>query len=236
MNPREAIKKEDAFLSYYGCGQAANLLARLATKIKWLTPNVYTTLSLVMALVTVWLFATGDYSHLLIGCITLLFTLIFDCADGQTARLKGMKSQFGHWYDYHTDKIKDILLALALAWGVYQQTDWVYILILPGLIIGAQFLRNIARLNRLVFDYENNIPKEEKTILKPKTNQFLTCLKHTTLFKEADRYTLFILGAITNQVLIMLFIYLSLELFFVTSSSYLNYRKFKKFDRGEEKI
>lgn len=230
MNPREVIKKEDALLGYYLCGQLANLLARLSLKIKWLTPNVYTSLSFISALFTVYFFSLGTYNYLLFGILGLLFTLTFDCADGQTARLTNQMSKFGHWFDYHSDKVKDILLVMALAYGAYQQTGWVLILLFPGLIIGFQFLRNITRLNRIIFDYENNISKHEPTLLKPKSGQFMTCLKHSTLFKEADRYTLFILGALTNQIIIMLVIYGLIEFGFAASSAYLNYKEFRKFD------
>ncbi len=165
MNPKEVIKKEDGLLSYYCAAQLANILARIATKVKWLTPNLYTTNSGLLALATVVLFALGEYNYLVIASITLLFTLVFDCADGQTARLKGMMSKFGHWYDYHTDKIKDILLLLAAAWGVYEMTGEIYVFIFAFLGIGFQFLRNITRLNRVVFDLEQGKEVENPTLI-----------------------------------------------------------------------
>lgn len=227
MNPREAIKKEDAFLSYYCAGQIANIFARLAVKTKFLTPNVFTTLSSILGIATAVFFAL-NYHYL--ACLTLLFTLVFDCADGQTARLLGKKSQFGHNYDYHSDKIKDIALALGLAIGAYHQIPSAGVFIFALLAIAFQFLRNITRLNRQLFELEQEKIKSEPTLIKKDRNQFIRCLKHSTLFKEADRYTLFIVFALVNQIPLMLIIYAGLEFFYAMSSAYLNYKKFKKFD------
>jgi phosphatidylglycerophosphate synthase len=227
MNLKEVIKKEDALLTYYCAGQIANLFARLATKIKFLTPNFFTTLSFILGISTAILFA---YNFNYIACFTLLFTLVFDCADGQTARLLGKKSQFGHWYDYYSDKIKDISLALGLAINAYHVMPTAGVFIFAFLAVAFQFLRNITRLNRQVFELEHNINKSEPTLIKKDTNQFMRCLKHSTLFKEADRYTLFIIFALLKQIPLMLIIYAGLEFCYAMSSAYLNYKKFKKFD------
>lgn len=229
-NPRDVIKKDDGLLAYYCAGQLANLFARLALKVKFLTPNFYTTLSLLFALGTIYLFASTNHELQLWGCITLLFTLIFDCADGQTARLKGMMSKFGHWYDYHTDKIKDIALLLALSYSVYMVSNNYWVFIFAFLAIAFQFLRNITRLNRINFELEQGEEVKNPTLIKKNNNQFLTSLKNTTMFKEADRYSLFIIGILFNQIGIAIFIYMLLEAFFATSSAYLNYKKFKKYD------
>ncbi len=230
MNPRDVIKKDDGLLAYYCAGQLANILARIATKVKWLTPNLYTTISGLLALATVVLFALGDYKYMIIGSVTLLFTLVFDCADGQTARLKGMMSKFGHWYDYHTDKIKDILILLAAAWGVYEMTGEIYVFIFAFLAISFQFLRNITRLNRVVFDLEQGSEVENPTLIKKPRGQFMTCVKNSTMFKEADRYSLFIIGALFQVMGPAIVVYAVLEIFFALSSGYLNYKKFKQFD------
>lgn len=227
MNPKEVIKKEDALLTYYCAGRIANIFARIAARTKWLTPNFFTTLSFILGITTAVLFA---FNFLYLACLTLLFTLVFDCADGQTARLTGKKSQFGHFYDYHSDKIKDIALALGLAFGAYQKihSNWVFIFAI--LAIAFQFLRNITRLNRQLFELEHGKIKSEPVLIKKDANQFLRSLKHSTLFKEADRYTLFIIFALLNQIYFMLIIYAGLEFFYAMSSAYLNYQKFKKFD------
>jgi len=228
MNPKKVIKKEDAFLSYYCASRIANLFAQLAIKTKFLTPNFFTTLSFILGITTAILFALN---FLYLACLTLLFTLVFDSADGQTARLLRKKSQFGHNYDYHSDKIKDVALILGLAIGAYQKIHSNWVFIFAFLAISFQFLRNITRLNRQLFEVEHQIPKSEPTIIQKDAGQFMRCLKHSTLFKEADRYTLFIIFALLNQIPLMLIIYAGLEFFYAMSSAYLNYQKFKKFDR-----
>jgi len=229
--PLQSVKKEDAFLAYYFAAPVANLFARLSLKSKFITPNVYTSLSFIFAIATAILFFQGQYKFFLIGCVTLFFTLVFDCADGQTARLKNLKSEFGHWFDYHSDKVKDIMILLCLAYGAYAAAWDEKVLIFAFLAIACQFLRNITRLNRIVFDLKNNTAPHEETIIKKDTSQFIRVLKHSTLFKEADRYLLFIIFCALNQVALLVMVYFVIELFFAISSAYLNYKKFSIYDK-----
>ena len=142
MNPKDVIKKEDGLWAYYFCAQIANLFARLGLKSKLITPNLYTTISFGFAAIACLFFLYGyDYVYLLIGVVLLNLALVFDCADGHLARLKNMQSKFGHWYDYHSDKIKDGLILLTLTVGVFLKTGEYYYFIFAFIAIFFQFLR-----------------------------------------------------------------------------------------------
>ena len=75
----------------------ARVLARLPV-----TPNMVTSMSLLMGLTAAGFFASGE--RLWIGAGGLLFILacLFDHVDGELARLTGRTSTFGHYYDRAT--------------------------------------------------------------------------------------------------------------------------------------
>ncbi|MBU0670693.1 hypothetical protein KKF29_00885, partial [Patescibacteria group bacterium] len=54
---------------------------------------------------------------------------------------------------------------------------------------------------------------------------------NSLMFKEADRYLLFTVFALLNQLYIGLVLYMLIELFFAASSGYINYKEFAKYDR-----
>lgn len=229
-HPRLAIKKDDGFLAYYFSAQLANWVARAARHTP-VTPNMLTATSLVLGVLAAWFYARGDWRSLIIGAILHHISFILDCADGQLARVKGLKSQFGSWFDYHSDKIKDILLLLGLAWGVYAQTQRVWVLPLAFLIISLQFLRNISELNRNLFTWTTTGHGAQKNLsLQKPQSQLVTTLKNSMFFKLSDRVLLITLAALLNLATCGLIVYAVLALFFAVGAGVLNYRIFKKYD------
>lgn len=226
---RSVIKPDDGFLAYYFSAQLANLLVRVLRHTP-VTPNMLTFTSLVLGVVTAYLYSRGDWKSLIIGAILHHLSFILDCGDGQLARVKGLKSQMGHWFDYHSDKIKDFLLLLGLAWGVYAQTGWAWILVLAFVTIALQFLRNITELNRQLFTWNTSgKPAEKVAAIKPKS-QFTTTIKNSLLFKLSDRTLLITLAALLNLASLGIIVYAVLALLFALGSGFLNYRTFHKYD------
>lgn len=226
---RSVIKADDGFLAYYFSAQVANLLLRLLRHTP-VTPNMLTATSLILGLITAYLYSRGDYQSLIIGAMLHHISFILDCGDGQLARVKGLKSQMGHWFDYHSDKIKDFLLLLGLAWGVYAQTGWAWILALAFVTIALQFLRNITELNRQLFTWNTaGKPAEKLSAIRPKS-QFTTTIKNSMLFKLSDRTLLITLAALLNLASLGIIVYAVLALLFALGSGFLNYRNFNRYD------
>lgn len=226
---RSVIKADDGFLAYYFSAQLANLLVRVLRHTP-VTPNMLTGTSLILGTVAAYLYARGDWRSLVIGAILHHISFILDCGDGQLARVKGLKSQMGHWFDYHSDKIKDFLLLLGLAWGVYAQTGWAWILALAFVTIALQFLRNITELNRQLFTWNTSgKPAEKVAAIKPKS-QFTTTIKNSMLFKLSDRTLLITLAAVLNLASLGIIVYAVLALLFALGSGFLNYRTFNRYD------
>lgn len=235
-NPRSVIKKDDGFLAYYFSAQVANGIVRLFAKLP-ITPNHYTWLSLILGLVAAWFYSKGVYESLVIGVILHNISFILDCADGQCSRLKGLQSKMGHWFDFHSDKIKDGALLLGLAYGAFiiSGTDLYWIFVVAFIAIFFQFLRNITALTRDNFKLEHEGKKDAAhTLIKEKgDNQLIRTLKNSSLFKLSDRVLLISVAALLDQVVIGIIIYAVLEAFYALSSAYLNYKLFNKFDKKQ---
>lgn len=226
---RSVIKTDDGFLAYYFSAQLANLLVRVLRHTP-VTPNMLTFASLILGIITAYLYSRGDWKSLVIGAVLHHISFILDCSDGQLARVKGLKSQMGHWFDYHSDKIKDFFLLLGLAWGVYAQTGWVWILAVAFVTIALQFLRNITELNRQLFTWNTRgKPAEKVAAIKP-ISQFTTTIKNSLLFKLSDRTLLITLAAVLNLASLGIIVYAVLALLFALGSGFLNYRTFNRYD------
>jgi archaetidylinositol phosphate synthase len=65
-----------------------------------LTPNALTTLGLCCSLAAAWLMASGDAPPTALGGALFMLAVLIDHVDGEFARLTGLTSRFGHYYDH----------------------------------------------------------------------------------------------------------------------------------------
>lgn len=72
-----------------------------------LTPNILTTISLVLGLLGVY---NLHYDNYFLGAILFFISYYFDCADGKMARKYKMFSKYGDLYDHASDLIKVVAL------------------------------------------------------------------------------------------------------------------------------
>lgn len=235
--PRSIIKKEDGFLAYWFSAQVAYIIVRTFAKLP-IRPNHYTFLSLLLGLTAAVLFASGEYSTTIYAIIILHISFILDCCDGQVSRLKGLQSKMGHWFDYHSDKLKDGAVLLGISYGLFtssnQELWWIFLV--AFIAVFFQFLRNITALNRDNFKLEQEGAKDKAhSPLEIKSdNQLLRTLKHSVLFKLSDRVLLFTIFGLLNMLKEAVIIYAALETLYSFSSAYLNYKYFHKFDKKQQ--
>lgn len=235
-SPRWVIKKDDGFFAYYFSAQVANAIVRLLRRLP-ITPNMYTAASLILGFVAAYTFWLGDYRSVVIGVVLLNISFILDCCDGQCSRLKGLQSKMGHWFDYHSDKLKDGALLLGLAHGVFvtegEQLWWIFVVAFIAMFF--QFLRNITALTRDNFKLEHEGKKDEaRPLLKERGHgQLMKTLKNSSLFKLSDRVLLFTVFGLLGAVKELILVYAALEVFYSFASAAINYKMFKKFDRSQ---
>lgn len=95
-------------------------LAYLLTKLLYptpITPNQVTIISIVFGLLGAYCFFSSFPHHMLLGALAIVTSAVFDCADGQLARMRGTSSVFGRMLDGVAD--------LAVSIGVVGGGIWV---------------------------------------------------------------------------------------------------------------
>ena len=75
------------------------------------TPNILTTISLILSIVGLWLYTK---KYVLTGIALFFIGYFFDCADGNFARTYNMQTKFGDYFDHISDFSKLILLIIIL--------------------------------------------------------------------------------------------------------------------------
>jgi len=85
-----------------------------------ITPNQVTFLSffvewIAIALLVLW----RDWPGLVAAAVVLQLSYVFDCVDGQLARLRGIPSPIGHLLDFLMDELKAFLVLGAIATRLY---------------------------------------------------------------------------------------------------------------------
>ncbi|MBN1899337.1 MAG: CDP-alcohol phosphatidyltransferase family protein [Spirochaetes bacterium] len=84
-----------------------------------ISPNYITILSGLTGIMTGLFYARGDYSGLVLGTLFLIITNVFDCADGQLARLTQRTSRMGKTLDGFVDFITYHAVFLGIAYHLY---------------------------------------------------------------------------------------------------------------------
>ena len=84
----------------------------------FLTPNQVTLLGLLIGMAAGFFFAQGNYWSGVLGGLLLAATAIWDCCDGDVARLKFMESDFGEKLDTICDNITNVLIFTGIMLGV----------------------------------------------------------------------------------------------------------------------
>ena len=99
-----------------------NILIDLSEKInptlrKWgLTPNILTTGSLAFGILSAYFVSINNF---LLAALCIAVSYFFDTLDGNMARMFGMVTAFGDWYDHCSDVFKFTLLCLTVLYSTY---------------------------------------------------------------------------------------------------------------------
>jgi choline kinase/phosphatidylglycerophosphate synthase len=109
---RGLVKPTDGPVSrYLNRPLSTRLSVMLARKGVAITPNQVTTLSFGLALLAGYLFATR---MLIVGGLVTHLSSVIDGVDGELARIRGLASKFGAFYDSILDRIADLALIVGL--------------------------------------------------------------------------------------------------------------------------
>jgi hypothetical protein len=95
--------------------------AKILQKLK-ATPNFVTLLSLLSGISAGYMFSRGRYPDIVWAAVLLQFMIIFDCADGQLARLTNRSSKLGRILDSLADLATHCSIYWGVAIGLYRHT------------------------------------------------------------------------------------------------------------------
>jgi hypothetical protein len=140
-----ANRANDGFFSVFFLRRVSKLLTWAAVKVG-ATPNQVTIASFAIGLYAAFLFAQGDTWSLIGGAILLQVSIIVDCVDGEIARYTRKFSELGAWLDAITDRVKEYVVFLGLAYGAFVhngQNLWV----LAAVLMAIQTFRHLSDYN-----------------------------------------------------------------------------------------
>ncbi|MFQ5891719.1 MAG: CDP-alcohol phosphatidyltransferase family protein [Candidatus Methanofastidiosia archaeon] len=89
------------------------IFGKLMAKLGF-TPNSLTLTSILIALISAYLFSRGK---IILGVTFFLLSILTDALDGNTARALGIESKFGLVLDHTADRYTEFLVMLGMAWG-----------------------------------------------------------------------------------------------------------------------
>lgn len=115
------------------------------------SPNFVTLFSLSFGVASGLLFVKGEYPYVLFAAILLELMIIFDCADGQLARMSGMSSPFGKTLDGLADLATHMSIFYGVAFALYMKTGSFYPFFLG---LGAQLS---MYLHIILYDHFKNV-------------------------------------------------------------------------------
>jgi phosphatidylglycerophosphate synthase len=128
-----------------------------------LTPNMISLLSFVLTLFACGFIITGDTWNILMGGIICWLSWVFDCVDGEVARVKKMGNDFGAWFDGVFDRVGDVLLFAAITVALFIQTPTMLSVLVGALATASTTL---WRLNTLYTKTTFKLPLTSKNPLK----------------------------------------------------------------------
>ncbi len=137
---RDSRKTEDIAWNTYVARPLAAILVYMLQPTP-LTPNQVTFLgaAIFVAAAAVFVAIPGP-TGFLIAALIVQISYLFDCADGQLARIKGMTSEVGAYLDFLMDEFKALLLITAVAirlWVVDGEVTWLFVAIGGALVVAA---------------------------------------------------------------------------------------------------
>lgn len=131
------------------------------------TPNQVTLLSTIIGLIGAAMMFSLNYSFRILGIVIWFVAYVLDFCDGEIARFKGMKSEFGHWFDEVTDRMKDVGLYTAITLLAVRQSGSTITILLGLLALGGTIVYSYA------ITYHFQTPEHDKKETKrPSPDKF----------------------------------------------------------------
>jgi len=206
---------------------------------KWLTPNLITSFSLIIALLSAVLIIVGGQVNFYIAAGLINVSHILDCMDGQMARYRGTSSRIGNYYDKVTDLIQIFFWFSAIAYAAFLQTHNVIAIFLAFTGVSFYSLRVYVKYVTIFIEVEHDstylekfsheaaiINREKEQIAglrsgwKSNLRWFLGEQRKFFLFNESVFIFMLSFALITNMITPMLWVFAISQLYYGITRSW----------------
>ncbi len=119
----ETKNKDDEWWSSFITSPLAIAVNYVVVDIKWLTPNLVTLFSFIIAVISAAFIVIGGATNFIIAAVLIHISHILDCMDGQMARYRKTSSPSGSFFDKLTDQLQVTIWFGAVAYAAYVQSQ-----------------------------------------------------------------------------------------------------------------
>jgi len=155
--------KNDEWWSSFVTSPLAILFNWVVVDIKWITPNLLTLISFMVALLASALILVETQTAFIGAALLINASLVLDCMDGQMAKYRGISSRFGSYFDKVTDQIKIFVWFGAMAYVSFLQTKSIVPVFLAFTGVTFYSLRVYVKYVTLFIEVEHDADYLEKS-------------------------------------------------------------------------
>jgi phosphatidylglycerophosphate synthase len=137
--------KNDEWWSSFVTAPLAILFNYFVVDIKWLTPNLITLFSFIVAIASAVLIILGGTVNFISAAVLIHLSHILDCMDGQMARYRKTSSLAGCYFDKLTDQLQVTLWFGAIGYAAYAQSHDVVPVFLAFIGVAFYSLRGYSK-------------------------------------------------------------------------------------------
>ena len=142
---QKVLKRKDAWWTVLVIDKIAiPLTLFFANYMPFLSPNIFTLLSLILSLTAAYSFFHG---HMVQGALLYELSFLFDCIDGKLAALTNRQSLVGLWLDKISDKFRLFFNTVALTFPHYALIGIIFLFMYLWDEVDAVSYENIALKN-----------------------------------------------------------------------------------------
>ncbi len=220
--------KDDEWWSSFVTAPAAIVINYFVVDLKWLTPNLLTLCSFIVAIVSALFIVSGGKNNFIAAALLIHTSHVLDCMDGQMARYRNSFSRSGSFYDKVTDQIQVTIWFGSVGYAAYAQTQNALPVFLALLGIAFYGLRGYIKYVTIHSEMSNDnmylmkISQREKKAVDGSSDGFNFAAflrwfvkeqKKILLFNEGVFIFMLSLGLIINQLTMILWIFAISQVF-----------------------
>lgn len=159
----ETKNKNDEWWSSFVASPLAILLNWFVVDIRWITPNLITLISFLVAVLASALIVAGTHPAFMAAALLINASLVLDCMDGQMAKYRGISSRFGSYFDKVTDQLKTFLWFGAMGYASFLQVANITPIFLAFTGVTFYSLRVYVKYVTIFIEVEHDITYLEKS-------------------------------------------------------------------------